>query len=407
MKNKRKVAVFTGSRAEYGLILPILKKLIVHPMLTSDLIVAGSHLDDGFGKTLNEIESDGIKVSETIQIDMSKSSLHSTALAISSCIREMVNILVKLEPDFLVVYADRFEGFAAVIAATQMNVATVHIEGGDITEGGALDDSVRHAMSKLSHLHFTTNSEAANRLLSMGEEPWRVFNVGLPAMDLIKAGEYATGDEIVRRLGIKLDQPVVLFTQHSVTTQYMEAGAQIRPSLDALKVLSSEGVQVVITYPNNDAGSADIIEQIVALKKKNLKNIIVQKSLGRHFYHGILGLAKTENTKVVCVGNSSSGLKETGIFGCPAVNIGSRQDGRLRGTNVVDADYDKMEILAKVRTSLFDADFREKLTDCSNPYGEGGVGEKIADTLSNITLSQKLICKRMMIRGERENGWFR
>src|SRR5262249_40259884 len=171
---KRVIAVFTGNRAEYGLQYPILRAIAANDRLDYRLIVSGAHLDPQFGRTLDEIRADGITVHAEVKIDMEADTLTATARAIGSGVVSMSQALEKIRPDMLVVYADRFEGFAAIIAGTQMNVPTAHVEGGDLTEGGALDDSVRHAMTKLAHLHFTTNAQATNRILAMGEEPWRV-----------------------------------------------------------------------------------------------------------------------------------------------------------------------------------------------------------------------------------------
>jgi len=197
---KRRIAVFTGNRAEYGLQFPILKAIDKHPQLDYYLLVSGAHLDKNFGGTLDEIKRDGFHIDAEIKIDMDTESINATAQAIGSGILSISTVLAKMQPDIMVVYADRFEGFAAVIAASQMNIPTAHIEGGDITEGGALDDSVRHAMSKLAHIHFTTNQQASNRVLAMGEEDWRVHTVGFPAIDLISEGNYATPEEIIEKL---------------------------------------------------------------------------------------------------------------------------------------------------------------------------------------------------------------
>ena len=174
----RKIAIFTGNRAEYGLQFPILRAVKKHPDLEHKLLVSGAHLDKNFGKTLQEIRSDGFEIDAEIKIEMDAKTLFATAQAIGSGILEISKVLADMKPDIMVVYADRFEGLAAVIASSQMNIPTAHIEGGDITEGGALDDSVRHAMTKLSHIHFTTNQEASNRILGLGEEEWRVHTVG-------------------------------------------------------------------------------------------------------------------------------------------------------------------------------------------------------------------------------------
>jgi UDP-N-acetylglucosamine 2-epimerase (non-hydrolysing)/GDP/UDP-N,N'-diacetylbacillosamine 2-epimerase (hydrolysing) len=404
---KRTIAIFTGNRAEYGLQFPILRAVDRHPDLEYKLLVSGAHLDRNFGRTLDEIRADGFRIDAEVAIEMDAGSLFATAQAIGSGILSISRVLSEIKPDMMVVYADRFEGLAAVIASTQMNIPTAHVEGGDLTEGGALDDSVRHAMSKLAHLHFTTNEQASNRILGMGEEPWRVHTVGFPAIDLISEGRYATPAECVERLGLDLARPVVLFTQHSVTTEFDQAAAQLQPSLDAIEQLAGEGVQVILTYPNNDAGGRQIIEQLDAFALRGVAGTQVHRSLGRHLYHGVLGLARLDDVRVACVGNSSSGLKETPAFGCPTVNIGSRQDGRLRGENVLDAGYDAGAIVAAVRRCLSDDAFRSLCRSAPNPYWLGDAGPKIAEVLATVPLDQALIRKRMTLTGETRDGWFR
>ncbi|MDH4188029.1 MAG: UDP-N-acetylglucosamine 2-epimerase [Nitrospira sp.] len=405
--SKRIIAIFTGNRAEYGLQYPILRAVDKHPDLDYHLLVSGAHLDVNFGHTLDEIRKDGFRIDAEVKIDMDAGSLFATAQAIGSGIIEISKVLAELKPDMMVVYADRFEGLAAVVAATQMNIPTAHIEGGDLTEGGALDDSVRHAMTKLSHLHFTTNQQASNRILGMGEEPWRVHTVGFPAIDLISEGRYAKSDEVVERLGLDLERPVVLFTQHSVTTEFDQSVAQLEPSLAAIEQLAATGVQVILTYPNNDAGGQQIIQRLEAFRECAVPNTQVHRSLGRHLYHGVLALAQNPALRVVCVGNSSSGLKETPAFNCPTVNIGSRQEGRLRGGNVLDAGYDNTAITETVRRCLFDEDFRVQCRRAQNPYWLGDAGPKIANVLATVPLGQNLIRKRMNLKGETKEGWFR
>ena len=404
---KRVVAIFTGNRAEYGLQYSILKAVEGHPELEYRLIVSGAHLDSNFGKTLEEIQADGFRIDAEVAIKMDEGSVDATAQAIGTGVLSVSDRLAAMKPDFMVVYADRFEGFAAVIAASQMNIPTAHIEGGDITEGGALDDSVRHAMTKLAHLHFTTNQQATNRILAMGEEPWRVHTVGFPAMDLISAGRFATPMEVVSRLGLDLAQPVVLFTQHSVTTEFDQAAGQVQPSLRAMCELAHTGIQVILTYPNNDAGGKAIIGELGALAAKKIPNLHLYQSLGRHLYHGILALARIPSCRIVCVGNSSSGIKETPAFGCPAVNIGSRQEGRLRANNVVDVGYDSAAIVTVIRHCLSEESFRANCRSCDNPYYLGGAGVQIAKVLAAVPLGQKLLRKRMILRGETHDGWYR
>jgi UDP-N-acetylglucosamine 2-epimerase (non-hydrolysing)/GDP/UDP-N,N'-diacetylbacillosamine 2-epimerase (hydrolysing) len=407
MSKNRTIAVFTGNRAEYGLQMPILRAIAAHPALDYKLIVSGAHLDPHFGRTLAEIEADGFDVAAEVAIDMPGDTLYATANAIGSGILSLAQVLDRIRPDLLVVYADRFEGFAAVITGTQMGIPTAHIEGGDLTEGGALDDSVRHAMTKLAHLHFTTNQQAANRILGMGEEPWRVHVTGFPMIDLIKAGELTKPDQIYAQYNLSPERPIILFTQHSVTIESEEAVNQVKPSLEAMRRLAAEGAQVILTYPNNDAGGRRIIAALEELVGANVAGIQLHRSLGRKNFHGILALAQQPGPRIACVGNSSAGIKETPAFGCPTVNIGSRQLSRLRGDNVTDADYDAEAIYRAVYRCLFDEDFRSRCAATVNPYGEGDSGRRIAKVLAEVPLDQALLRKGMTLKGEAREGWFR
>ncbi|WP_186647670.1 UDP-N-acetylglucosamine 2-epimerase [Fluviispira vulneris] len=398
MKSKRRIAVFTGNRAEYGLLFPLLKLLRDHEGIDFHLIVSGAHLDKNFGKTLEMIRNDGFNVSSEVKIDMNMDSLSSTPKAIGSAILSMTQTLENIRPDIFVVYADRFEGFAAAIASTQMCIPTAHIEGGDITEGGAFDDSVRHAITKLAHLHFTTNQEAANRVVSMGEEIWRVHNVGFTGIDLIKDSYITSEQSLIDQYKIDVSKPLVLFTQHPVSIEYDDTKKNIEQSLRALWRLANEGVQIVITYPNNDVGCKIIIEQInYFINNRNNKNIYIYPSLGQKNYYGFLSLALDMNKKIVCCGNSSSGIKETPAFYCPTVNIGTRQNGRLRAENVLDVSYDENEIYSKIRYSLYDVDFRNKCREIINPYGQGDASEKILDVLMKIKLNNEILNKKMTL----------
>ena len=399
MKKKR-VAIFTGNRAEYGLQYPVIKAISESKHLKYDLLVSGAHLDKNFGNTLKEIKEDGFSISKEIKIPLLGDSLFDTTQAIGAGVKSISSALKKINPDIFIVYADRFEGFAAVIAGTQMNIPTAHIEGGDITEGGALDDSIRHAMTKLSHLHFTTNKFATKRILAMGEESWRVKTVGFPGVDLIKQKKILQREEIKKNLKLDFKNPIIIFTQHSVTTEFNDSTKQIRQSLIAIKKLLLENVQVIITYPNNDAGGKNIIKEINKWKKSHssFANLIIKKSLGSNLYYGVLNLAKSKNIRIACVGNSSSGIKETAVFGCPTVNIGTRQKSRLRGSNVLDVNYAHKEIYNGIKKCLYDDRFRGKAFHTENPYGIGNAGKKIADFIAKIRLDKRILQKKMTIK---------
>ena len=391
---RRRVAIFTGNRAEYGLQFPILRAVAADPRFEYFLLVGGAHLQQDFGSTVAEIEADGLRVYRKVDIEMTHDTPFATAQAIGTGVLSVSHILDELRPDVLIVYADRFESFAAMIAGTQMNVPTAHVEGGDYTEGGALDDSVRHAMTKLAHLHFATNEQAAVRIRRLGEESWRVHVVGLPALDLVAAGEYSSPDVVARELGISLDRPVVLFCQHSVTTEFDQAVEQIRPSLAALERLAADGVQVIVTYPNNDAGGRRIMEEIQRLAARNVPGVQVHKSLGRRRFHGVLNVIGGV-TGGAMVGNSSAGIKETPAFGCPSINIGSRQQGRLRGVNLLDVGYNAGAIESAIRRALDDPDFIRQCRDGENPYGAGDAGRRIADVLAAVPLDARLLQKKL------------
>ena len=405
----RTVGVFTGNRAEYGLLYPILMRLNESKTITLRLIVAGAHLEDEFGNTMEEILQDGFEIAAMVPIPKTSGDPASTPFAISVGIQNMVQTLQELKLDLLMVYADRFEGFAAVIAASQMNIPVAHIEGGDLTEGGALDDSVRHAMSKLSHLHFTTNQQATNRLLAMGEEAWRVHTVGLPALDGVVNGDYAPPAEVIQRLALDKDLPVIIFTQHSITTQHELAVDQVNESLVALKKYCNGSFNIILTYPNNDAGGLQIIERLKEFVDEIDSPLVrLYSSLGRRLYHGVLGLRTQCGMEVICIGNSSSGIKETPAFGVPTVNIGERQKGRLRAKNTIDVINSTCAIQEAIDFCLSDENFNSSCSSVDNPYWHGMVGEAITKVINEVVIGPSLIQKGMTLLGESDGeGWFK
>jgi UDP-N-acetylglucosamine 2-epimerase (non-hydrolysing)/GDP/UDP-N,N'-diacetylbacillosamine 2-epimerase (hydrolysing) len=240
----------------------------------------------------------------------------------------------------------------------------------------------------------------------MGEEAWRVHTVGFPAIDLICEGRFAKSLEVKERLVLDLARPIVLFTQHSITTEVAHTAVQLTPSLEAIRKLTSDGVQVIVTYPNNDAGGRKIIAELISLDEEKIVGVQVHRSLGRYLYHGVLALARDPAIRIACVGNSSSGVKETPAFGCPTVNIGSRQQGRLRAANVIDAGYDSNAIIEAVRRCLSDEEFRKTARTSPNPYFLGGAGLRIAEVLASIPINQTLLRKSMTLKGEVKDGWF-
>ena len=311
---RRRVALFTANRAEYGLQYPILSAVASDERLDYLLVAGGSHLDAGYGRTLSEMESDGFVVHRMLEMPMERDTLQATAKLIGMGVVGLADAFREARPDFLVVTGDRSEAFAAVIAGSQMGIPTAHVEGGDYTEGGALDDSVRHAMTKLAHIHFATNGQSAERIRKLGEEPWRVFTVGLPMLDMIASGRYAPPDEVATALALNLKRPIVAFCQHSITSEYDRAQVQVRRSLQALRRLAGTGYQIVITYPNSDAGGQSIVQEVRTLE--SVDGIQIHKSLGTHLFHGLLNVIGRHGRGAL-VGNSSAGNQGNSGFRLP------------------------------------------------------------------------------------------
>ena len=252
MKN---IAVFTGNRAEFGLQAPLLHELKNSENFNLTLLVAASHIDPEFGSTIKEIEESGFEVNYKIDFKHDKDNIEENPKTISVGINLVTEALKEINPDLFVVYADRYEGFAAVIASTQMGIVTAHIEGGDVTEGGTFDDSVRHAMSKLSHLHFTTNSEASLRIQQLGENPKHIFEVGLPSVDLIKNKNFTNSQKIISKYELNNIDKLIVFTQHSVPINNSDIKSEFIEIENALKKLTTEKFKIICTYPNSDIGN--------------------------------------------------------------------------------------------------------------------------------------------------------
>lgn len=379
---KRKIAVFTGNRAEFGLLYPVIRKMSLDKTLDVRLIISGSHLQDDFGKTIEEINDSRVSsVKNTILRIDNKSGIPER---ISEIIRRGKEALARINPDILVLAGDRYETFAMGIAAFYMNIPIAHIFGGDISQGGHLDDSIRHSMTKVSHMHFVSNKDSYKRVINLGEEKWRVFNVGSTAMDNIFSGKFSSADEIARLLRLDLNKPVIIFTQHPVTTESELAYCQAKKSLQALKEL---GFQTVVTYPCNDTGCEGIIKAIN--EYASMPNFRVRKSLGWKSYFGLLKVASA------VVGNSSSGIIETPVFKVPCVNIGTRQAGRFRSSNVIDAPYERMAIKKAIRKAVCDKKFRRLVRKCRNPYGNGNAASKIVNVLKSMPLNKALLQKKI------------
>jgi len=378
----RKIAVITGTRAEYGIFRSVLREIEANPELDLSLIVIGMHLSDEFGYTVKEIERDGFTVDAKINILHTEDTGAAMAQSIGKSVVKTAKALGKIKPDILLILGDRSEMLVGALSATYMGIPIAHIHGGDIS--GNVDEPVRHAITKLAHIHLAATEESASRIIKMGEEPWRVHVVGAPGLDSILNEKMPEPSEVAGKYGLDLSKPVLLVVQHSVITEAEDASNQIRQTLEAIREL---GYQTVLVYPNADAGGRRMIDVIKEYEKYPF--LETYKSLPRDEYLGLMRIAG------VMVGNSSSGIIEAPSFGLPVVNIGRRQAGRQRAENIIDVDYDKKEIIKAIQYALEDEEFREKAKNCKNFYGDGKAGTRIAKVLSQVKADRRLLEKRM------------
>ncbi len=379
---KRKIVSITGSRAEYGLTSNVFREIKNHPKLELSLIVTGMHLTKEFGLTIKEIEKDGFEISAKIENLTAEDTSRAMTKSVGKCLLHLPDILEKINPDVLLVLTDLGHSLASAIVGTYMNIPIAHLHGGDVS--GTVDEPVRHAITKLSHIHFPATKKSAERILKMGEEPWRVFIVGSPSLDRILNRKFSSKSDLIKKFNLDANQPLILVVQHPVTTDIENAAKQMKETMETIRELN---YQTIVIYPNADAGGRKMIK--VINQYKNYPKIQIYKSLPYEDYLDIMNIAS------VMVGNSSSGIIEAPSFHLPFVNIGIRQQGREKVENVIDVDYDKEEIKKAIEKAINDKKFIEKVKSCKNPYGDGKAGIKIADILSKIKIDHHLLEKRL------------
>lgn len=378
----RKICVLTGTRADYGIFHSVLKEIEKTDGLELSLLVCGMHLSEDFGMTINEIKKDGFKVEESFETIVAGDTGASMAKGVALTMMNVAQSLNRINPDVLLLLGDRGEMLGAASAAAFMNIPVAHIHGGEVT--GTIDESIRHAITKLSHVHFPANEDAADRIKKLGEREKNIFTVGGPGLDYIANAKLIERKEFLQKFELE-DNKVLLLTQHPVTTERDKVEEQIRATMEAIIEL---GYQTVITYPNSDNGGKIIIEVIDEYRKK-YPQLRVFKNLSQIEYLSLLDVADA------MVGNSSSGIIEAPSFKLPVVNIGTRQNGRLRATNVIDVDYGKDNVINGIKKAIFDENFKKELESCVNPYGDGKAGKRIAKILKNMDINRELIQKRI------------
>ena len=371
------VAVVTTSRADYGLLYPLLVRLRDDERFELTLIATGSHLREDLGYTLEEIEADGFRVFARVALPHEGDSRLETAHATGAGLSLLADALAEASPDVLVVLGDRYEAFAAAAAALIVDIPVAHIHGGELTFG-SLDDPMRHAITKMATVHFASAEVYQHRIVQMGEPGWSVFNVGALAVDNVIDTKLLTPGQFAEQFGVACDADTLLVTYHPVTR-----GGDWRPELDGFLAALDQLAEfrVLITAPNADAGGREIAAALTSWVAANSERAAIVASLGRVGY-----LSAARNCAAV-VGNSSSGLIEVPALHVPSVDIGLRQEGRLRPASVVHCESDTGSIVEAVRTAT-SAEHRELARTAPNPYGDGGTAGKIVAVLADADLKR-------------------
>jgi UDP-N-acetylglucosamine 2-epimerase (non-hydrolysing)/GDP/UDP-N,N'-diacetylbacillosamine 2-epimerase (hydrolysing) len=377
---KRKIAVITSSRADYSHLYWVLVELSRQPDVQLAVISIASHLSAEFGNTGKDIVGDGF-ITENVECLLSSDTDVGMAKTIGVAALGLADCLGRMRPDLLLLIADRYEMLAPASVALALRIPVAHIEGGDVSLG-AIDETVRNALTKLSHLHLTTTENSRRRVISMGEEPWRVHKVGSPSLDHITKGDLLTRDAVERGLGFGLDADTIAVIYHPVTMS-RDTLFEADELLAALKHVPQ---QLVWISPNADAGSRELMHRIHSFVSSR-NNARFVTSIEHRAYLSLLRYL------AALVGNSSSGIMEAASFKLPVVNVGLRQKGRERAGNVLDCQANRKEIENAIQTAL-SGTFRSSLNDLVNPYGDGHSAEKIAGVLSTVSLSESLLAKR-------------
>ena len=382
MLNKRKIFIVTERRADFSRFKPILELIKKDNKLDYDLVVTGSHLLKKHGYTIKEIIKSKFKIYDKFSMfdkSYNKNDKETgMAIALGRAVMKLSAILEKSKPDIILSGFDIAANFAVTIAGAHMNIPVAHIQGGEVS--GNIDESLRHGMSKFAHYHLTANADSKNRLIKLGEIKKNIFIVGCPSLDALFAEKELSKKEIIKKFKIDITKDYILIIQHPVTTESHESKKQILQILGALKKIKT---QKLFILPNNDSGAINIINII---KKKNVN---FSPTLQLQEYKTLL-----KNCKIL-IGNSSSGIHEAASFLKPVINIGNRQNGRLKPKNVIDAQCNSKEILSKINYALKNKKFIKSLKKLKNPYGDGKSAIKIINLLKKISLEKNVIQKKI------------
>ncbi|GJM07315.1 MAG: UDP-N-acetyl glucosamine 2-epimerase [marine bacterium B5-7] len=374
MKN---ILSVTGCRSDYDLMHPVYQAIHQHPALSLSLVVTGAHLSKQFGYTVQAIEEDGFHVAERIEAlidgDRDTSRLKSAAVQLMG----LTQTVDRIRPDLLLILGDREETITTAICGTYLNIPIAHISGGDRTIGNA-DDAIRHAVTKMAHIHFATSEDSKKRILKMGEQPSRVHFSGNPGIDRIASVKSLDKTTVFRHFNFDdnlINKPLLIVIQHVMSTETDAAYSQMKETLEAVKTLN---LPTVLVYPNSDAGCRDIIRCINEYKE--MPNLRIAKHIPREIFINLLRFASC------LIGNSSMGLLEAPFLKLPVVNIGNRQNQRFHADNVMFVEHDTQEIIEATKKACTDSEYREYVKTLPCPFGEGSAAEYIAKTLAEVTL---------------------
>lgn len=372
--SKRKICIVTGSRAEYGLFYPIMQQIKSSPKLQLQLVVSTMHLSSEFGSTYKQIEKDGFKIDDKIENLLSADTKSSIAKSTGLATILLSDSFKKLSPDIILLLGDRYETHAAATTAMLMNIPIAHIHGGEITEG-AVDEQIRHSITKMSYLHFTSTEAYKKRVLQMGESAERVFHTGAPGIDNIMNLNLLSKKELESSIGWKLNSKSALFTYHPVTLENKNTGIEIQK---ILSVLQKSNLNILFTYANADDNGRIINEKIELFCKIDPLKYKVIKNLGQLKYLSAMKYVD------ILIGNTSSGIIEAASFNKPVINIGERQKGRLQSTNIINCDVDK---LFTSITQALSVEFKNLCQQTNNIYGDGNASNRIVDILTSHDIS--------------------
>jgi len=382
--NSREITVLTGTRAEYGLLKSSMEAIQTHSELSLSVVATGMHLSPRHGRTVHEIRDDGFTVDREVLMQIDGDSGTAMAKSLGVGTTGLADAFASLNPDIVLLLGDRDEALAGALAAAHMNIPVAHIHGGDSMYGAVIDDSIRHAITKFAHIHFPASELSAKRIRKLGEEEWRITISGAPGLDDILAGDFEDPVTVLSKYDLDPLEPLLLLVQHPVTTQSERAGEQMKTTLDAVE---SFDTQIVVIYPNSDAGGNQIISEIES--REFSQPVRTFRSLPRDEYLALMYAAD------VMVGNSSSGIIEAPSFNLPVVDVGPRQEGRQRAKNVISVPHKAVRIREALSRVLSDSNQTEISVSATNPYDHGGAGKRIADRLAEVTIDSSLLRKQL------------